>query len=103
MRGLVTGGMVLKDLADEERATRGFDNNGMGLSVEFVGQYGKHAAAKNAGFQKNDLIVELGGNSTRLSESELFGQFLNKYSPGQKVNATVLRGKDRIPLSLPIQ
>jgi serine protease Do len=103
LRGLVTGGLVLEDLSDDERNRRGAGKDQMGLFVKFVGQYGKHAAAKNAGFQQDDLIVELGGASGRVTEGELIGQLLNNYHPGDQVKATVLRGTERVALSLPIQ
>ena len=57
MRGMACGGLVLEDLADEERSRRGLGAQAMALFVKGVGQYGKHAAAKNAGFQKDDVIV----------------------------------------------
>lgn len=65
--------------------------------------YGKHAAGKNTGFQKDDVIVEIGGHSKRMTESELIGQLLQNHQAGEKVKATVLRGSERIELSLPMQ
>jgi len=103
MRGMATGGLVLEDLPEDERSRRGLANDKMGLLVKFVGQYGKHAAAKNAGFQKDDVIVDLGGASSRVTEGELIGRLLNKYRPGEQVKATVLRGGQSVSLSLPIQ
>jgi S1-C subfamily serine protease len=103
MRGMATGGLVLEDLPDDERNRRGLGKNQMGLLVKFVGEYGKHAAAKKAGFQKNDLIVDLGEASGRVTEGELLGRLLNKYRPGEQVKATVLRGNQSVALSLPIQ
>jgi S1-C subfamily serine protease len=75
----------------------------MALFVKHAGEYGKHAAAKKAGFQKNDVIVELDGSSGRATESEVIGRLLHKHSPGEKVKAAVLRGEQRIDLVLPIQ
>ena len=103
MRGMATGGLVLEDLPDDERSRHGLGNEKMGLLVKFVGQYGKHAAAKNAGFQKDDLIVDLGGASGRVTEGELIGRILNKYRPGEKVKTTVVRNGQSVTLSLPIQ
>lgn len=103
MRGMAEGGMVLEDLADEERARRGLGGNELALLVKSVGQHGKHAAAKNAGFQKDDVIVAFDGGSGRMTESELIGHLLEKHVPGEQVNATVRRGLERIALSLPMQ
>ena len=103
MRGMVTGGLVLEDLTDEERGRRGVGKDRMGLFVKHVGQYGKHAAGKKAGFQKDDLIVELDGASERISEGELIGRLLQKHQTGDQVKATVLRGDQRVALTLPMQ
>jgi serine protease Do len=103
MRGMATGGMVLEDLADEERTKRGLAKNTMALFVKGLGQYGKHAAAKNAGFQKDDVILQIAGVSTRATESELIGYLLQKHQMGERVKATVLRGNQRVELNLPMQ
>ena len=85
------------------RAQRGLRKEQMALFVKGLGQYGKHGAAKNAGFQKEDVIVELDGMSARISEGELIGQLLEKHFPGEQVKAVVLRGTQRIDLALPMQ
>lgn len=103
MRGMATGGLLLEDLADEERARRGTGKEQMALLVKHVGQYGKHAAAKNAGFQKDDVIIELDGITNRVSEGELIGRLLQHHQAGARVKATVLRGERRVDLSLPMQ
>jgi hypothetical protein len=103
MRGMAFGGMTLEDLADDARAERGLTKEKMALFVKGLGQFGKNAAAKNAGFQKEDVIVELAGMSWRTTEGELLGQLLQQHFPGEKVKATVLRGSQRLVLSLPMQ
>jgi hypothetical protein len=103
MRGMALGGMVMEDLADTARTQRGVEKDRMALFVKAVGQYGKHAAAKNAGFKKDDVIVELDGKSARLTESELLGQLLQHHNPGEQLKAAVLRGDQRLELSLPMQ
>ncbi len=103
MRAMALGGMWLEDLSDEERAKRGLKPEQLGLFAKHVGDYNEHAAAKKAGFQKDDIIVELAGSSARASESELIGRLLKSYQPGDKVKTVVLRGSKRIELSLPIQ
>lgn len=103
MRGMATGGLVLQDLADDERSQRAVGKNQMALFVKRVGQYGKNAAAKNAGFQEKDVIVEIDGRSDRVTEGELIGQLLKNHQPGEKVKAIVLRREQRVELSLPMQ
>ncbi|HEY1173557.1 MAG TPA: Trx7/PDZ domain-containing (seleno)protein [Verrucomicrobiae bacterium] len=103
MRGMATGGMVLEDLADADRTSRGLPKTGMALRVKSVGKFGKHAAAKNNGFQPEDVILQIAGITTRLTEGELIGYLLQRHTEGQKVKATVLRGAQRVELNLPMQ
>ena len=103
MRGMATGGMILEDLPDAERTQRGLGADKMALFVKGVGKFGKHAAAKNAGFQPDDVIVEIAGLTKRMTEGELLGSLLQKHQVGEQVKATVLRGKERTELNLPMQ
>ena len=103
MRAMTSGGMVLEDLADDARAQRGFKPEEMAILVKSVGQYGKHAAAKNAGFRKDDVIVELDGKHGRTTEGGLIGELLQSRFAGEKVKATVVRGSERVELLLPMQ
>jgi S1-C subfamily serine protease len=103
MRGMATGGLVLEDLPDDVRAARGLNKQDLALLVKFVGQYGSHAAAKNAGFKKDDVLVQVADVKSRRSEGELIGELLQKHFPGEKVSTTVLRGTERIELKLPMQ
>lgn len=103
MRAMATGGMLLKDISDEKRIERGLGRDQMALFAEHVGEYGNHAAAKNAGFRKEDIIIEIDGISKRITESELIGRLLEKHQPGEKVKATVLRGTERLALEFPLQ
>ena len=103
MRAMATGGIFLKDLTDAERKDRNFPINSLGLRAEHVGEYGEHAAAKKAGFRKEDVLVEVDGISERISESELIGRLLEKHKPGTKIEVTVLRGDESLKLQLPMQ
>lgn len=103
MRAMVLGGLVLTDLADAERAVRGLSRDQLALRVQHVGQYGRHAAAKNAGFQPDDLLVACDGRTTRLTESELIGHLLRTRRPGDKINVIVVRHGERVELKLPMQ
>jgi membrane-associated protease RseP (regulator of RpoE activity) len=90
MRGMALGGLVLEEPTDEERAKMGIAKDHMALRARGVGQYGKHAAAKNAGWQKGDIITELDG-------------LVRSHKPGEKLKAIVLRGDKKVELFLPIQ
>ena len=103
MRGMALGGLILDEPTDEERAKLGIAKDHMALRAKGVGAYGKHAAAKNAGFQKEDIITELDGSSARITEGMAIGRLLRAHKPGDKVKTTVLRGGKSVELSLPIQ
>lgn len=103
MRAMALGGLHLEDLSDEQRAERGLGREQMALHVKHAGEYGNHAAARKAGFQNGDVIVELDGQSARVGESELIGRLLRKHPPGAQVKANVLRGTERKEFSLPMQ
>lgn len=103
MRGMAAGGLRLADLTDEQRAERGLGKEGMALIAEGVGMYGKHAAAKKAGFLKDDVLVEVDGLKNRLTESQLHAHLLRKRFPGEMVDVVVLRNGERKPMRLPIQ
>jgi serine protease Do len=103
MRAMATGGILLKDLSDEKRAERGISTDQMALFAEHVGEYGIHAAAKKAGFKKEDVLVEVDGISKRMTEGELIGHLLAKYQPGEKVKTKVLRGSEKVNLEFPMQ
>lgn len=103
MRALATGGLLLEELSEVERHARGISMESLALRVKHVGQYGKHAAGKKAGFAKDDVLVEADGQSRRMTEGELIGALLRKHPAGDKVNVTVLRGTERVSLVLPMQ
>jgi hypothetical protein len=103
MRGMAAGGLSLEDLGEDARRERGIDSQKMALLVKHVGEYGTHAAAKKAGFQKEDVIVEFAGASNRMTESEVLGWLLQNHLVGEHVKATVLRAQQRLELSLPMQ
>ena len=103
MRAMATGGMVLVDLDDAARRERGLESGQMALRVKSLGQFGKHAAARNAGFQAEDILVAIAGRAQRMSESRLFAHLLQEHRQGESVPVTVLRGNRRLELRLPMQ
>jgi hypothetical protein len=73
------------------------------LQVEHVGEYGEHAAAKQAGFQVGDILVSIEGIEEPMSESQLIGRLLAKHLAPIRLRTVVLRGQDRLILDLPVQ
>jgi serine protease Do len=102
LRRMALGGLWLKDLSDEERSKRGLASDTLALWVKHLGEYNEHAVAKNAGFRKDDVLVAVDGSDRRWSETEMIDHALRK-RPGEKLAVTVLRGKERVELKLPVQ
>lgn len=103
MRGMALGGLRIEPLSDEARQANGIAPGALALGVLNVGQYGMHAAAKKAGFQKEDVIIEIDGLAEPMGESQLIDHLLQTRFPGDKVRVIVLRGKERKELELPMQ
>ncbi len=103
LRRMATGGLVLEALPDERREKLKLEDNQPALYVKYVGQYGEHAVGKNAGFQKDDVLLEFDGQSVRATETDLLAYVAKNCMPGKKVPVTILRGEKRMMLTLPIQ
>ena len=103
LRRMAGGGLVLRDLTLQERRDHELPPMSMALRVSYVGQYDEHAAGKRAGFQKDDIIVQVGDLQDRMSEGELLGHLVRTHSRGERVSVTVLRGEERQRLQLPMQ
>lgn len=103
LRRMATGGLVLEDLPAGDRRQRDLGEERLALRVEHVGQYGEHATAKRAGFRKGDIVVEFAGRTRRMTESDLIVYVLEQKKPGARIPVTVLRGKKRVDLELPVR
>jgi hypothetical protein len=96
LRRMAAGGMKLAAPAEAPGPA-------MALRVEFVGQNGPHAAAKQAGFRVGDLIVSFDGRTDLQRETDLFAHALTAHRPGDRIPVTVLRDGKRTDLTLPMQ
>jgi hypothetical protein len=103
MRRIALGGLSLAEATPEERRRAKVDDAQLALRVKAVGQYGAHAAAKNAGFQKDDVIISFDGRTERMTEGQLFEYVLKNKRTGDKMAVVVLRGNDRKSLTMPVQ
>ena len=99
---MALGGLLLEDLDDQQRKDRGIESDALALRAKHVGEYGEHAVAKSAGFRKEDVIIAFDGKMERKSETDLIAAAL-QHEPGEKLAVTVLRGKERLELKLPVQ
>ena len=103
LRRMAVGGLLLRELTPEARREAKLSEDQLGLVVEHVGEYGDHAAAKKAGFQKGDILIDVDGQTGRMSESLLFGYLLQNRMMGAQISVTVLRKGDRVKMELPMQ
>jgi len=102
-RRMALGGLVLETMEPAERKTAGLDDKAMGLRVKHVGQFGPHAAAKNAGFQVRDILVSYDERGDFAREGDLLLHSLGTRNAGDKVEVVVLREGKRMTLTLPMQ
>lgn len=103
LRRMATGGLFTEELTPEDRKAAGLPESGMALKVKHVGQYGPHATAKQAGFQKDDIITEFDGHSDLMRESDLLAYGVTKHLPGDSVKVKIVRSGKSMELTLPLQ
>ena len=103
LRRMATGGMVLETATAQQRSQAGLSSKGMALHVKFVGQYGPHAAAKQAGFRMGDIIVAFDNQSNLERESDLLAYALTNCKSGSQVSVAVVRDAKKIEIRLPMQ
>jgi serine protease Do len=100
LRRMATGGLLLEDPAERPA---GLSKENMALRIKHVGQFGPHAAAKNAGFQVGDIIVSFDGKTDLKRETDLLAYSMRSHKPGDKVPVVVFRGGKNVNLTLPMQ
>lgn len=101
--GKASGGMRMEALPEDGRVKLGIKNGKMALRVSYVGKYGAHAAAKKAGFRKDDVIISVDGKTNLVSEGAFLEYGVNEKNIGDRISVTVLRNKKRITMKIPIQ
>lgn len=103
LRRMATGGLLFEELPEADRRTAGVSDSELALRIKHVGQYGAHAVAKQAGFEKGDIVTSVDGRRNRLTESELLIYLLNQKRPGERVPFTLLRNGEKLSLSFETQ
>lgn len=103
LRRMATGGILLEELTTEERGKGGVPATGMALRAKHVGQFGPHAAAKNAGFQVGDVIVSWDGKTDLLRDTDVLAYGVLNRKPGDTIPVKVVRGGKTLDLKLPMQ
>ena len=103
---MTTGGMRLDDLPAADRRATGLGDDVLALRARYVpdkaGTTG-HGAARGAGFQKGDILIEVDGQSHRLTESQWMTWLINAKKVGDRIKVAVLRDGKRLEFELPMQ
>lgn len=103
LRRMVTGGLLLEEVTPEERLAAKLPKESMALRVKHAGEYGPHAAAKNAGVEKGDILTSYDGRTDLLRDTDVLAHGIQTHQPGDSVPITVLRNGRKLTFQLPIQ
>jgi serine protease Do len=103
LRRMGLGGLWLEELKGEQRSEAKLAEDSLALRVRHLGEYGEHAVAKRAGFQKGDIVVSFDGLAGKMSESDLLAYTMQRKRPGDEVAVTVLRNGRRETLKFALQ
>ncbi len=103
MRRMATGGLRLDELTTQERESLPTKIGPMALRVKTVGQYGPHAAAKQAGFQVGDILLSIDDKTDFQSEIDVIRYGVTAKRPGEFADVEILRGDQKKRLKLPMQ
>jgi hypothetical protein len=94
-------GVKFDALPAAERKSRGIDEGRLALVVK--GLFGKGGPkVQQSGLRQGDVIVAVDGEDQELSESEFLTSLRLNKGPKDTVKLTVLRGKDRRDISVPL-
>lgn len=96
LRRMALGGFSVEALAEAPK-------EGMPLRIKHVGQFGPHAAAKNAGFLAGDQLISFGKQTTITRETDLISYSLRTYKSGEKIPVEIMRAGKKMTLMLPVQ
>jgi hypothetical protein len=103
LRRMATGGMVLEDLSDEQRAKLKLPEGRLALHVKHVGQYGDHAVAKRAGVLKGDVLIRFDNLTTAARETDVIAHATQNRKVGDQIPITVLRNGREVEMMLQLQ
>jgi hypothetical protein len=102
LRRIGLGGLFLKDVSPELRTKNKLPAEGLALRVQHAGEYPPHNVALQAGFRKEDVLIEFDGRTDLVRETDLLRYTLNEKKPGETVPVTVVREGKKVELTLPI-
>lgn len=102
LRRMATGGMLLEE-PEAKDIPASVPKGALALRVKHVGQFGPHAAAKNAGVQQNDILISFDGRTDLKRETDIFAHALQTRKAGDKVPLILLRNGKEVKATIPMQ
>ena len=102
LRRMGTGGMWLEEAADEDRKAAGLAAADPAVRVMFVGQFGPHATAKQAGFLAGDVVTSFDGKAFA-RETDLLAYAVTRHQAGDTIPVEIVRKGRRMNLILPLR
>ncbi len=103
LRRMGAGGLLLEELPEEERRRLDLPDGKLALRAKHVGEYGEHARAKRAGFEKGDIIVAVDGRTGPMTETDLLAYTVQEKMPGDRLELTIVRGGERKTLGFEVK
>ena len=107
LRLVALGGMMLADLSDVERQSKGISETKMGLKVRSINRSGRRGGgqtnAAKAGIQRGDVIVAFGDRTQRLTESGIIGYVLQECPEAKALPIVVLRDGKQMEFQLSLE
>jgi predicted metalloprotease with PDZ domain len=94
-------GLWTEALARREKEHRGLNEGAMAISVKNLFLPRADPLAK-AGLKVGDVIVAIDGKPTLVDETDFFTYLRLNHPPGDRVRLTILRGKERRELEVPM-
>jgi len=99
-------GMRCREVPPDEKPGLGLSRDSLALSVREVTSHEverRSPSAEKAGLRRDDVIIEVDGLKTTMTEAQFLAYLIQKKKPGQKVDLTYLReGKaNTVQLELP--
>jgi len=94
-------GLKVEPLASDAKTSRGIYMENLALEVKNL--FGKNAAPlQEAGVKTDDVIVAVDGRTQDLTESDFLINLRLTHGPKDKVKFTILRGSERMELTVPM-
>ena len=107
LRLVALGGMVLQDLPDAERQSKGIGKTEMALNVEAVSRRSRRSNsetnAQKAGIRRGDIIIAYGDQTDRLTESGIIAYILQEHPQTKALPIKLLRNGAQVEVGLSLE